>query len=392
MRAHCIKFLGKFASMRKPAKGTAPLSGNATLFSMIAPYLLLVSFSSGHFLDLNPERLDMINASPYHGAAIALVDAYDTNPYTGKDFEGVLKKIQGNSEKHIWPWVFWNRAVGFVPSGPESLFHKGNKAYFAKIGRMDIYNRTGALDDFFELYRSALRGAKRLGSPGIVLDMEAYNIRAADRYDINALAESQGKSVPEVRNRLREIGRELADISESEYPGAKIWFLFSGLGRPVRSLNPFAEKDYNVIGQVALGLLERAKARKMGLELISGGEMSLGYCHRSMLHMEKKIRSRDAKYEQLKSTYPNLSLGGTLAPWIDRGLRHGWGRQGDCGDSEFKGIADFGPPLSHLMGHYEYLWLYAAGAMGYSPYEKNSAKAVNKTLSEAFERTRTGRR
>ena len=72
---------------------------------------------------------------------------------------------------------------------------------FNKIKGMDLWNETGALNDFFNIWKMSLKIAKELGSPGIFVDAEAYNNYKI--YDIAYLSGLLGKSEIEVKQRLK---------------------------------------------------------------------------------------------------------------------------------------------------------------------------------------------
>ncbi len=348
------------------------------LLSLTLPYLLLVTFYSGNLSNFSPEMLTAINGSPYKGVAVPLIGAYDTGKYTMGDFTPSVKRLRAGDAKDVWPWVFFNRFIGHK-KGSRSLSEKADNIYFNSIDAIDIYNRAGALDDFYGIWKMSLEIAKQLDSPGIVVDSEAYN--NYDIYEISYIAREVGKPEDEVKKRLLEIGKDLARVADETYPGATIWFLFTGLGSPMRSLNPFSEKEYMSVTYIIKGMLEYAKESGSKLKFVSGGMLSLGYCYESLNGLENKIRSRNADFEDPLNMYPNLLLGGSIALWADAKLKkEGYFTKGICGKSKLKDLRDFKPLIKYLFESYRYVWIYTDGTLGYNPYDPKSASDYNMTI------------
>jgi len=339
------------------------------------------------------EMMRAVNESPYDGVAVRLTDAYDVNYYEEKNFEPAVKLLKENSRKHIWPWIFWNRLVGFVPH-PDAgdIDHRGNKPPFTKIKGMDIYNEFNALDGFINQYENALRIARKLNSPGIIIDLEAYNIMPVPditnvRYNIKILAAKQSKSSDEIKRRLKEIGAQLSDIAAVEYPDATIWFFFTGLGTQLFTEYFPPKKDYSSISYLVIGMLEQAKKRNLKLKFISGGEMSLGYCYKSLDDLKNRITKRDVRFKPVLSEFSNLFLGATIAPWHKKEINSDWLKKKDsCRESELETIMDFEPLLEHLMKSYNYVWIYAATAASYNPYRKEIANIYNPIIMNSKEK------
>jgi hypothetical protein len=76
------------------------------VYSTIIPYLLLVSFYTGHILNFGQNKIDTINSSPYHGVAVPLVGAYDSEAYSYERFKESIERISKYSKRDIWPWIF----------------------------------------------------------------------------------------------------------------------------------------------------------------------------------------------------------------------------------------------------------------------------------------------
>jgi hypothetical protein len=80
-------------------------------------------------------------------------------------------------------------------------------------------------------------------------------------------------------------------------------------------------------------------------------------------------------------------MGGTVAPWADARLRREWMTRGRCGSSSLATASDFGPAIAELLASYRYVWIYAAGAAGYNPFEPT----VSGDLEEVVRAARAGR-
>jgi hypothetical protein len=350
------------------------------LYSTIVPYILLVSFYSGQINNFGVDKINAINASPYNGVAVALTDAYDTNKYTGKDFESIIKTLNKSSKKHIWPWVFFNRFIGNKESDSANTRHS-DAEYFRRMKGMDIYNESGALNDFYSIWKISLTIANRTNSPGIVIDPESYNNRQAN--SLTYLSKRLGKSNKEIKERLKMVGKELLDIGDDIYPDATFWFFSTGLVSSFNKRNPFAENE-GAISYIIYGMLERNKEKGSKHKFIEGGEvMPWGYCYKNLADLNDKKEIRYKKYEYLLNSYPNLYLGGTIAPWDKPSSKRSWLLQREeCIKSEQKTIDDFKPLIHQLLKSYNYVWIYAAMAAGYDPYNIEIASKYNEIIEE----------
>jgi hypothetical protein len=352
------------------------------LLSAAVPYLLLVSFHSGEINNFTTDKIKVINESPYHGVAVSLINAYDTVKHVEKDFEAATKLLKANCKKHVWPWVYFNRFIGYREGGKSLVPLLAKVPYFQNIKGMDIYNESGALDDFYDIWRISLRIAKELGSPGIIVDAETYN--NYDNYNLASLSKQVGKGEDEVKERLQGLGAELIDIAEREYPQAALWFLFTGLGSPVRSLSSLGKKEYRTVTYITQGMLEKAKRNKSKLSIISGGEISLGYCYDSLDELRSKIAKREQDFSSVLRLYSNLNLGGTIAPWDKVGLKRDWMSKGKCGSSSLGSVDDFKPLIGHLLRSYNYVWIYATGSAGYNPYDTEVSPGYHRAIREVL--------
>ena len=247
--------------------------------------------------------------------------------------------------------------------------------YFQSIKGMDIYNESEALEDFKNIWRISLKIAKELSSPGIVIDPEAYN--NYKNYQLSYLARQIHKPEEQIKKRLKEVGAELVEIAEKEYPEATLWFLFTGLGSP----------QYRTVTYIIQGMLERAKEKGSKLKFVSGGEL-MGYCYDSLDDLKETIKRRNESFSDIIATYPNLYLGGTIAPWNDVKLKKGNFTKGKCGRSKLKTMEDFKPLIGQLLKSYGYVWIYAAKMVRYNPYSPDVSSTYNKTIGELISGSR----
>jgi hypothetical protein len=345
----------------------------------VMPYLLLVSFYSGQINGFTTDKAMQITGSPFHGVAVQVVDYRKSAKNV--DFEKATQRLKLTMRKDIWPWIFFNRFYGYRDHGS---IPKGQEALFGNIRGMDLYNEAGALQDFFDTWKTALEMAKNLGSPGIVVDPEPYNCWDGSVLEFVATQRSELKE--KVRERLVEIGGILADITAETYPDATLWFLFTAATVSVRRF-PGRQDEFRTMTYIALGMLQRAVERKYAFKLVSGGEViaSLGYCFRDEKQLAEKIEARQGKFKPLLDKYPNLRLGGTISPWHDRKLKTTWMLKGECQKSTLENIDDFRPLFKTLLNSYAYVWVYAAGASGFNPYAPTVSRIYNKVISDELQ-------
>jgi hypothetical protein len=336
-------------------------------------YMLLVSFYSSQINESNLNRTrtkiaPVINASPYHGIAVAGVD------YKSKLGTKTLDWMTSTGiRKHIWPWVSLNRIFGF-PAGKASA---PGQEVFAGIKGIDVDDQTGAITDLLNIWEQSLATAKKMGSPGIVLDPEPYNDHGL--YGVSYAMKATGLSEAAVIAALKKIGASMTDVANKTYPEATIWSLFC----------PLNEKWPRTTTYICIGLLERAKQTKSKLTFVAGGEVGLGYCHKNLSSLEEKIKTRDKNFAPYLQQYPVLKLGGTIAPWSHKGRKSGWTTEGECGISEFLDINAFRDVFLKLFRAYPYVWIYAAEKAGYDPFHPVETQPLNHALFNAYMRAKS---
>jgi hypothetical protein len=341
------------------------------------PYLMLVTFGAPQLGAWTEESLKVLNESPYAGVASEIVGAYDTEPVpTRAAFDDAVAALRKQAKKHVWPWVFSNRFIGRSEEGPA---HSGaaDSDYFRRIQGWDLKDKAGAQSDFYALWRLALRLARDLDAPGVVLDLEAYNDYRT--YNVNTLAEQTGQSAQEVIADLRTMGRQMAVIVAEEYPQAIVWTLFTYLGAGTTP-------DY-----LCQGLLEEAKQRDLPLKVVDGGEAPLGYYSPSADALERKLASYAARLHPFLEQYPqHLRMGGTLAPYHEPARLTDWIKNAsEKGGRVYQNAEEFRPLLDELFASCEYVWMYGASAAHYVPFNPGDApttQAVHTVLADEIVR------
>lgn len=338
-----------------------------------AAYLLLLTFASGDLKHFGAAKLRALNASPYDGAAISVSGPYDSSHHSLDEFDPALVELRGGSHKQIWPMVFLNRIIGCVKCP-----RLASAAVFGRIKVMDVQDRAGALGDFYAQFGIALALAAALKAPGVVVDPEPYN---DESITFERLSDRLGQDRERTAVQLEQIGAHMADMTAHVYPGAVIWFLYTGLDRMAGHKAATPPAAY-----IALGALRRAQGRSIPLKLVSGGEL-LGYCFSSLKRLKRVTDDRKISFAPLMAVYPQLALAGAITLWNDSSSRRGWllnqsGQEAECGRAGDLNGRDFIPLLRYLLSSYPYVWIYAAGVADYNPYG-SKAPIFNQLIDDA---------
>ena len=369
-------FLLLFAGSRA---GSVSRSAAAPDKSPGANYLLLATaFNRDTF---TADKIAQFDQSPYQGLAVLFLGAYETSAIpSARDMIARIREWKRGTKKDLWPWLFLNRMVGPDPGQDNP---RGQVPYYRAIKGMDLEETTGAQKDFLEYWQNALQAAKDTGTPGVFLDMEFYLNYAG--YSPVKLAQQMGKPPAEVALLLRRLGAKMADIAHREHPNAILWTLFTDLFYP-----DFAKADgqdfYPSPAYIAMGMLETIQAKHYSLKVISGGEVSLGYCHLTLDQLNMKIRNRTKDFQPAMQKYsPVLELGGTLAPWSDRVEKSEWMKEGQCGNASAGTAEELQPYLETILRTYRYNWIYATVQGNYWPFRPQSAPRFDAMIRKAEE-------
>jgi hypothetical protein len=342
-------------------------------------YLLLVNTAMATQMDA--QKMAQFDRSPYDGLAVSFAGAYDTSPVvSAAAMQAQITSWKNSTSKDIWPWVYLNRMIGANDAEGNTLT---KVPYFQTFQGLDLDGKAGAQNDFLENWRNALHLAKEAGVPGVVCDLEFYNNYKA--YDLAELARMTSQPQAEVINLLRHVGERMADISVAEYPGATIWFLFTGFTRPdyrVIEGRPF----YLAATYIVEGLLDQIQQHHLSLQVLSGGEVGLGYCHNSVDDLRQAIEKRATTFAPVLQKYNSiLELAGTMSLWSDRSAKKNWVAQGACGTSSAATVEDLIPYMELLFRSYRYNWLYGSPNGGYFAFQSTSARRFDAAITEAKE-------
>lgn len=324
-----------------------------------SPYWLLVTFAGAD----TPQNFSSFNTSSFSGIAVQIDSAYDTGQTPAlQALETQFGQLHAAAQRDIWPWVFINRMLG--TSG------------------MDLTPGADAQSRFLSDWRAALTVARVMQSPGVVLDLEFYNDTYIE-YAMSRFAEVSGMSAQQASQLLQGLGKTLADIAQETYPGTKIWVLESALDTAQDQVID-GQSYFQPRGEIAVGLLRELAALNSQIQIIDGGESSLGYCHSNLSALQNQILLRQSQYASTLAQYGTwLNLGGTITIWTQASSKTGWLTQGDCGSSEVWGITGFTDYFTVLDGAYHYNWLYGAQAGGYDPFDPTAASQLTSALQQA---------
>lgn len=359
-----------------PAKSVAPASAPAG-DRLREHYLMLVNTAVADQMDAS--KIAQFDRSPYDGLAVSFADAYDTSPVLSAPLmQAQMAGWKKSTAKDIWPWVYLNRMMG---ANDEEANPYSKVPYFQMFQGLDLDGKPGAQSDFLENWRNALRLARRTGVPGIVCDLEFYNNYKA--YDIAELARLTSRPQRDVLILLRQVGARMADISSAEYPGASIWFLFTGFTRLERS--GIDSRPYALAATyIAEGLLDQIQRQHLPIRVLSGGEVGLGYCHTSIDDLRKAIENRAAAFAPLLQKYNGiLELAGTMTLWSDRSAKKSWAANGACGASSAATVEDLIPYMELLFRTYRYNWFYGSPNGGYLAFQSGSASRFDAAIAQA---------
>jgi hypothetical protein len=283
-----------------------------------------------------------------------------------------------STRKDIWPWVYLNRMVAANDAEGNALT---KVPYFQKFQGLDLDGKAGAQKDFLENWRNALRLARKSGVPGVVCDIEFYNNYKAD--DVAELARMTSMPRPEALIALAQVGARMADIAAEEYPGAALWFLFTGFTRT--DYRMIDGKPYYLAGTfVAQGLLDQIQQHHFPLHVLAGGEIGLGYCHTSLDDLRQGIEKRGVVFAPLLQKYSGiLELAGTMTLWSEKSAKKNWVIQGACGTSTANTVEDLVPYMELLFRTYRYNWIYGSPNGGYFAFDPTSAPRFDSAIAKA---------
>jgi hypothetical protein len=297
---------------------------------------------------------------------------------TAAAIEAQIQGWRRATSKDIWPWVYLNRMIGANAA-------EGNRdakvPYFQRIQGVDLDGKAGAQKDFLDNWRNALRAAKDTRVPGIVCDLEFYNNYQA--YDVGDLARMTSKSPEEVLKLLRQLGTRMAETAADEYPGATLWFFFSGFTGPEYRMID-GQPYYLAATYITRGLLDEIQQRHLPLHVLSGGEVGLGYCYNSPEDLRQAMQKRARDFAPALQKYSGiLELAGTMTLWSDPQAKTGWVAKGVCGTSSAATVEDLEPYMELLFRSYRYNWIYGSPNGGYYAFQATVAPRFDAAIARA---------
>ena len=330
---------------------------------------------------MDSRKMMQFDRSHFDGLAVSFADAYDTSPVLSlASMQAQFARWKIPTKKAVWPWVYLNRLIGANAAEGNPLT---NVPYFQAFQGLDLDGRAGAQNDFLANWRSALQLARQMRVPGIVCDLEFYNNYKAD--DPAELSRMASMPQSEVLKALGRLGARMADIAAKEYPGATLWFLFTGFTRPdYRTIE--GRPYYLASTYIVEGLLDEIQQRHLRLRVLSGGEVGLGYCHVSVDDLSRAIEKRAAVFAPLLQKYNGiLELACTMTLWSDRAAKKSWVAEGACGQSPAENVEDLIPYMELLFRAYRYNWIYASPNGGYLAFDATSATRFDSAIARAKE-------
>ena len=346
-------------------------------------YLKLITFYTKPVMQCKAEELKILNGSAYAGVAIPLCGSYETDDTPAfETYAGQMGMIRKTLTIDPWPWIAINRMIG-APADGSGHAHKHAKAVerFTSIKGMDFRNETGAHANFMRSWRNAVRMAREWKSPGVMIDLEAYNNYRT--YSVPYVADQRGESIDTVIAHCETLGANMADVVAEEYPGCVIWSLFSRLER---TITPPGTKTplFTVPSYITLGILKRAKAQGIDLKYLCGGETTPGYCNRDVAALKEKIAKRDRDVAPILAEFPErFFLAGTISPFHDYSITKSFIEKGYA-DSPIRSLAEFQPMFRTLFDAYDWVWIYASSSAQTLPYNEKNSRMYAEVLNAAL--------
>lgn len=346
---------------------------------MPRPYLALFTFQRAEMMQLTADQLRLLDASPYDGMATWLIDYRSTDPPVElAAIHPRLDFLRQHTRKHLWPVVFLNRMIE-QGANYKSDDGSGPSPGFARIRGLDLDDAAGARSAFLMNWRRGLQIARELGAPGICFDPEFYNDYSLE--GVAPLSRRRGEREGETLEKLRALGRSMADIIGEEYSTAVVWCAFTRLCGQKGSIT-------GAQGHILQALLDRASQKRIPLVLVEGGEENdnIGYTNPSLAELKRKIDERETRYQVLTKRYPQLVLGGTIAPWLDKAHRASWMKDTLAVDT----IEEFQPWFALLLKRVDFDWIYAA-ENAYNVWSQPYSERFPPVLARAKDEARAGR-
>gem|GEM_PF-3170004 len=347
------------------------------LANLPRPQVVGFTFQGGYSFAQMPGEAELaaFNAGGLDGFGLSYVPAssYELGPEISElQDEIAFLRDRVQPGKHVWPVMFIVRIL--EPNLEHSNWMPRDRSAVAGIRGIDLDNEAGARAVLETNWRRSLQLAQALGSPGIMFDPEWYTNGTIQ--DVAVLAERRGEDIAVTIAKCEALGARLADITAETYPGAAVFWFYTGLHKP--------EAEWSSVARICLGAAKRCAAAGYRQLHIDGGENGVGYLHRSVDALRARVHNRWVETAPLLREYPNFELGGVLAPYVDSRERVPWMTFDRIGTEQT--AADFQPHFEVLFRNYRFVWLYgthSGGQTGFNPWEMQHALAMAASLNAA---------
>jgi hypothetical protein len=252
--------------------------------------------------------------------------------------------------KPWWPWVYLTRLMG-ATTGYDFEDQYGNRTALKAI------------------WTQALQIAKASRAPGIVVDLEPY-IDSEHAVFLSAIETQWGLSEAEIKAGIVSVMGELIDVAHSEYPGCKLWFLMAPLNTSI--YNPLGENVYYHWTKAAL---DRLVTLNSNVQIISGGEIEIGYTPASVADVAVKIATYKGYYAAHPEYHNHLLLGAPVCLWDNWGITTYWIHYHE---TDFLTLKEHYAKFVLLLDNFDWIWVYNESTVSqYQPWDATTALPYN---------------
>jgi hypothetical protein len=312
-----------------------------------------------HYLTIKAHNISAVKNSSFNCYALSL--GFPKYQYPDINTINLIK----SSKKKFWPRIIF----------PEMLTKEPQY-------RFELWENTIIEKGLFNV-KESLELAKKTGAEGIFIDPEFYRNR--DNYSILYLSNKYNKTPEETIRRLKNIGAQVADITNLIYNNKKVilWFSFANLN---------AKKDNGYLSSISYiieGILDRIIELNYNIDVLDGGELSLGYINLSLSDIKYKIERRSIIMAPfIKKYFPHYKLAGTTVIFDDINKAGGMQKFVDRvpeDKKEIRKLHDYLPLLKILFDNYEYVWIYwGGGNPPYNDFDPEIAQPYRTVIKDAL--------
>jgi hypothetical protein len=323
------------------------------------PYLLLIPsypyMRSSATLMTIQQALNKMAENPYQGIAYVAWATGQSHSATGFLDKMLTLDCKG---KHLWPYCMFCEAIDPTTG-------------------LDIDGSSGLLSYWYVQFTEALKVARTLNAPGIMIDFEQYT--KPELHDMTDVIEDSGLSEAVCISLLRGIGSHMMDLVQEHYPDCIIWPYFNKLVDGPWHYFPSFDT------YVGLGFLDRAVELGSGAKWVIGLGEWVGEFNRNMTEVESAINAAVAAHQTYLSQYPNnLRLSFEFAPYNGvsntTGIVNTW-LNSDLPSVEFTNVSLMAPMLSMMLDNVSYVWVWADSYCGYDPSNPTTSLPFNEMVT-----------